>query len=57
LLASERAFSALFALTSADLVDFLALTLATVVASKAFWKLQGQLPAMKCEHWLSPEHL
>jgi hypothetical protein len=36
LLASERAFSAFFALASADLVDFSALTLATVAASKAF---------------------
>jgi hypothetical protein len=36
LLASERAFSAFFALASADLVDFSALTLAAVAASKAF---------------------
>jgi hypothetical protein len=38
LLASVRAFSAFFALTSADLVDFSALTLAAVAASKAFLK-------------------
>jgi hypothetical protein len=36
LLASERAFSAFFALASADLVDFSAMTLAAVAASKAF---------------------
>jgi uncharacterized protein (UPF0333 family) len=36
LLASVKAFSAFFALVSADLVDFLALTLAAVAASKAF---------------------
>jgi hypothetical protein len=36
LLASVRAFSAFFALVSADLVDFSALTLAVVAASKAF---------------------
>jgi hypothetical protein len=36
LFASERAFSAFFALASADLVDFLASTLAAVAASKAF---------------------
>jgi hypothetical protein len=36
LLASVRAFSAFFALASADLVDFLVLTLAAVAASKAF---------------------
>jgi hypothetical protein len=38
LLASVKAFSAFFALASADLVDFLALTLAVVAASKAFWE-------------------
>jgi hypothetical protein len=32
---SERVFSAFFALASADLVDFSALTLAAVTASKA----------------------
>jgi hypothetical protein len=36
LLASVRAFSAFFALASADLVDFSALTLAVVATSKAF---------------------
>jgi hypothetical protein len=36
LLASVRAFSAFFALASADFIDFSALTLAAVVASKAF---------------------
>jgi hypothetical protein len=36
LLASTRAFSAFFALASADLLDFSALTLAVVAASKAF---------------------
>jgi hypothetical protein len=36
LLASVRAFSAFFPLASVDLVDFLALTLAAVAASKAF---------------------
>jgi hypothetical protein len=36
LLASVRAFSAFFALASADLVGFSALTLAAVAASKAF---------------------
>jgi hypothetical protein len=36
LLTSDRAFSAFFALASADLVDFSALTLAAVAASKAF---------------------
>jgi hypothetical protein len=36
LLALVRAFSAFFALASADLVDFSALTLAAVAASKAF---------------------
>jgi ribosomal protein L5 len=36
LLASERAFSAFFALASANLVHFSALTLAAVAASKAF---------------------
>jgi hypothetical protein len=36
LLASVRAFSAFFALAIADLVDFSALTLAAVAASKAF---------------------
>jgi hypothetical protein len=36
LFASERAFPAFFALASADLVDFSALALAAVAASKAF---------------------
>jgi hypothetical protein len=36
LLALDRTFSAFFALASADLVDFSALTLAALVASKAF---------------------
>jgi hypothetical protein len=36
LLASVKAFSAFFALASADLVDFSALTLAAVATSKAF---------------------
>jgi hypothetical protein len=36
LLASVKTFSAFFALASADLVDFSALTLAAVAASKAF---------------------
>jgi hypothetical protein len=36
LFASERAFSAFFALASADLVDFSALVLAAVAASKDF---------------------
>jgi hypothetical protein len=36
LLASVKAFSAFFALASADFVDFSALTLAAVAASKAF---------------------
>jgi hypothetical protein len=36
LLASVKAFSAFFALASADLVNFSALTLAAVAASKAF---------------------
>jgi hypothetical protein len=36
LFASERAFSAFFALASADFVDFSALVLAVVAASKAF---------------------
>jgi hypothetical protein len=36
LLASVKAFSTFFALASADLVDFSALTLAAVAASKAF---------------------
>jgi hypothetical protein len=36
LLASVKAFSAFFALASADLVDFSAPTLAAVAASKAF---------------------
>jgi hypothetical protein len=36
LFASERAFSVFFALANADLVDFSAVALATVVASKAF---------------------
>jgi hypothetical protein len=36
LFASERDFSAFFALASADFTDFSALTLAVVVASKAF---------------------
>jgi hypothetical protein len=36
LLASVKAFSAFFTLASADLVDFSALTLAAVAASKAF---------------------
>jgi hypothetical protein len=36
LLASERAFSAFFALANADLVDFLAVVLVAVVASQAF---------------------
>jgi hypothetical protein len=36
LLASDRAFSVFIVLASADLVDFLALTLAVVAASKAF---------------------
>jgi hypothetical protein len=36
LLASVRAFSTFFVLASADLVDFSALTLAAVAASKAF---------------------
>jgi hypothetical protein len=38
LLASDRAFSAFFALASADLVDFSALILTAVAASKAFQK-------------------
>jgi hypothetical protein len=36
LLASARAFSALFALTTDDLVDFSAVVLAAAAASKAF---------------------
>jgi hypothetical protein len=36
LLASAKAFSAFFALASADLFDFSALTLAAIAASKAF---------------------
>jgi hypothetical protein len=36
LLASERAFSAFFALANADLVDFSAVVLAVVAASQAF---------------------
>jgi hypothetical protein len=36
LLASAKAFSAFFALASADLIDFSALTLEAVAASKAF---------------------
>jgi hypothetical protein len=36
LLASERAFSAFFALANADLVDFSAMVLAAVAASQAF---------------------
>jgi hypothetical protein len=36
LLASERAFSAFFALANADLVDFSAVALAAVAASQAF---------------------
>jgi hypothetical protein len=48
LLASERAFSAFFALASADLVDFSVVVLAAVAASQAF--LRVQLPEMKCEH-------
>jgi hypothetical protein len=36
LFALERAFSAFFALVSTDLVDFSALALAAVAASKAF---------------------
>jgi hypothetical protein len=36
LLASERAFSAFFALANADLEDFSALVLAAVAASQAF---------------------
>jgi hypothetical protein len=36
LLASERAFSAFFALTNADLVDFSAVVLAAVATSQAF---------------------
>jgi hypothetical protein len=36
LLATDRAFSTFFALASADLVDFSALTLAAVAVSKAF---------------------
>jgi hypothetical protein len=36
LLALEKAFSTFFTLASADLVDFSALTLAAVAASKAF---------------------
>jgi hypothetical protein len=35
-LASARAFSAFFALATADLVDFLAVVLAAAAASKAF---------------------
>jgi hypothetical protein len=38
LLASVKAFSAFFALASADLVDFSSLTLAAVAASKAFFE-------------------
>jgi septal ring factor EnvC (AmiA/AmiB activator) len=38
LLASERAFSAFFALAKADLVAFSALVLAAVAASQAFLK-------------------
>jgi hypothetical protein len=38
LLASAKAFSALFALPSADLCDFSALALAAVATSKAFRK-------------------
>jgi hypothetical protein len=36
LLASERAFSAFFALANADLLDFSAVVLAAVAASQAF---------------------
>jgi hypothetical protein len=49
LLASVNAFSAFFALASADLVDFSALTLAAVAASKAF--LEALSSASKDEIW------
>jgi hypothetical protein len=47
LFSSERAFSAFFALASADLVDFSALTLAAVVASKAFLEASSSASSNK----------
>jgi hypothetical protein len=44
LLASERAFSAFFALANADLEDFSALVLAAVEASKAFLEASSSAP-------------
>jgi hypothetical protein len=44
LLASARVFSAFFALANTDLVDFSAVVLAAMAASKAF-----QLPETICE--------
>jgi hypothetical protein len=41
LLASVKAFSAFFALASADLVDFSALALVVVAASKAFLEVSS----------------
>jgi hypothetical protein len=49
LLASVRAFSAFFALASANLVDFSALTLVVVAMSKAF--LEASSSASSDEMW------
>jgi hypothetical protein len=49
LLASVGAFSAFFALASADLVDFSALTLAAVVASKAFLEASSSASSDKMQ--------
>jgi hypothetical protein len=50
LLASERAFSAFFALANADLVDFSAVALAAVMASQAFLEASSSASREKCEH-------
>jgi hypothetical protein len=47
LLASERAFSAFFALANTDLVDFSAVVLAAVAASQAF--LEASISASRDE--------
>jgi hypothetical protein len=51
LLASVRAFSAFFALASADLVDFSALTLAAVAASKAFLEASSSASSDEMRAW------
>jgi hypothetical protein len=57
LLASAKAFSAFFALASADLCDFSAFALAAVATSKALREALSSVSSDQCKHWLMLKHL